>query len=216
MMKSNINWYQAKKDNGRHGRLLFRINNTDSDWNAVCDDGWGYHESVALCKELGYEGGTQVCSGNYAATGKEFGVTSVSCPDGAESLSAECSFQAYNQTNVRCYANEEVAVSCGGSWEFDISYFRAKSSRRGSKYVFFCAAEAAKHGQAIGSSSYGASFIKYRNADGQWDTLAKLKYKRSKNVWIGKASMKGIDSDGCFECVMTIQGDVAQKQYGCE
>ena len=81
-------------------------------FGAVCDDGFGRNEAAAVCRTLGFQGGSyEYSSFDASHGGLGFAADDIDCPSGASSLSS-CTMRSPYSHN--CGAYETVGIDCGG------------------------------------------------------------------------------------------------------
>ena len=85
--------------------------NYNGEWGTVCDDGWYYRNTYAICRQLGFGE-----YGHRAYFGQGSGpiwLDSVRCT-GSESTLASCGHLGINVTRS-CSHSEDVGVRCYGT-----------------------------------------------------------------------------------------------------
>ena len=107
---------------GGGNRGVLEMNIDAGGWDAVCDDGFGSAEAIAVCQTLGFSTGTTYDTTHGDA---HFAVDDLDCPNSASSLS-ECSTSTAPY-NDNCADSETVGIECSGTAEcgnvHGIAYF---------------------------------------------------------------------------------------------
>eukprot|EP01046_Picozoa_sp_COSAG06_P052662 COSAG06_NODE_8904_length_2036_cov_0.996386_1_plen_568_part_01 len=96
------------REGGSRGVLEMNID--DDGWDAVCDDGFYAAEADAVCRQLGFAGGTSYSTTHGDST---FAMDDLDCPTSAAGLS-ECStyMRPYSDN---CGDSETVGIDCGAT-----------------------------------------------------------------------------------------------------
>ena len=85
--------------------------NYNGEWGTVCDDGWGYGEAYAVCKQLGFGTyGTPYISAQYGQGSGPILLDYVVCT-GNELKLASCGYLSFGNTRG-CTHFEDAGVRC--------------------------------------------------------------------------------------------------------
>ena len=83
------------------------------EWGTVCSSGWGYHEALVVCNQLGYPDAMEHVTG--ATLGSDHGrvwMDDVNCTERNTKLD-RCSFVGWDVQN--CSDGTQAKVACGES-----------------------------------------------------------------------------------------------------